>query len=172
MSEWVELKRFPGYEYSLITGEIRSLNYKRTGKAVILKPAVSTDGYMKTMLKSPLGHYKTIAVHREIMHSKQEKPGHNYEVNHINGIKVDNRPDNLEWVTHSRNCKHSFEIGIQKPKRGDLNGNSKLKKSDVEYIRKMKSENGRFWGRNEIAKKIGITAKHIQRVANDNLLWR
>lgn len=171
METWKPLKNYPGYEYS-DTGLLRSINYKRTGKVRVLSPAKSTDGYLKTMLKGVDGRYHTIALHRVIMESELPKPA-KHEVNHKNGIKTDNRIDNLEWITHSANCKHSFDMGLQKPKRGELNGMAKLTVEKVAELRRMKREGGRFWGRNEIAKELGVSGKHLQKIVNESsTCWR
>ncbi len=72
-------------------------------------------------------------------------------LNHKNGIKTDNRPENLEQVTSSENSKHSFRIGLQ-DNRGDKNPRHKLKRVEVECLRK------RFHA-GETIKKLGMGTK-------------
>lgn len=59
-----------------------------------------------------------------------------YTVNHINGIKTDNRIENLEYVTRSDNQKHAFKMALQS-QEGQKNSRSKLKDLDVIEIKKL-----------------------------------
>ncbi len=59
------------------------------------------------------------------------------EVNHINGIKNDNRLCNLEYVTRSENFKHAYRIGLKKPIVGENRTNNKLSEKDVLKIREI-----------------------------------
>jgi hypothetical protein len=57
-------------------------------------------------------------------------------VNHINGVKEDNRAENLEWVSFSRNTEHAWETGLVNL-RGDNQPTAKLTSKRVAYIRRL-----------------------------------
>lgn len=136
---------------------IRSNGWKHTRRSKQLKPATSKDGYLRVAL-AKLGKLESFPVHRLVAFAFIDNPMEKPTVNHKNGIKVDNRVVNLEWMTHSENCQHSFDTGLQKPKRGSLNGNSKLTEQDVIDIREFVAKSGkRYYGRKELAEKYGVS---------------
>jgi hypothetical protein len=56
----------------------------------------------------------TVSQHRLLAEIFIPNPLNKLQVNHINGVKYDNRLENLEWVTQSENGLHSFANGLQK----------------------------------------------------------
>ena len=60
------------------------------------------------------------------------------EINHLNGIKDDNRPRNLELVTKIQNKQHAHRYGfVAKIYRGEKHANSKLIAKEIKRIRKI-----------------------------------
>ena len=77
----------------------------------ILKPQISDRGYLKVRIG--MNETKcTRRVHRLVAEAFIPKPNDTYEVNHIDGNKLNNRVDNLEWVSKSDNLKHAVKLGL------------------------------------------------------------
>lgn len=165
MEKWQKIQGFSNYEAS-DKGNLRSLNYKRTGKKKILKPSVSNDGYLKTMLKNDCGKYKSWSVHKFVCLAFFGPKPKRLEINHKDGNKLNNAISNLEYVTRSENLKHAYNLGLLKPKVGSSNGMAKLTEDQVIEIREHAANNGRYYGRKELAKKYGVSECTIKEVVN------
>ena len=108
-----ELKDVCGYEgvYRInAKGDVYNAVSGRKRKAFANK-----DGY-PTIKLCKGGKCKNHSVHRLVAEAYIPKiAGKNY-VNHKNGVKADNRVENLEWCTPSENVKHAFSsLGRETP---------------------------------------------------------
>ncbi len=160
-------KAVPGYEgsYEASTfGSIRSLSravksrFKtRMTKAICLKANLTHKGYLtvglsKDKIQKPKVVHRLIA--KTFVHNPENKP----EVNHIDGDKLNNRFENLEWCTRSENMIHCVKMGLYCTKPFEGNPNAKLTKDKVREIRKL-AESGLH--RTEIAAMFGVHKDNI-----------
>ena len=92
------------------------LRKKRYNKLKLLKPTPSHKGYlMVKMYDTKTGRKRTVPIHRLVANTFiSEKPGKDYQVNHIDGNKLNNRVTNLEWVTCKENINHGWMHGLYK----------------------------------------------------------
>ena len=103
---WRSIKGFPDYEVSNF-GRVRS--FKRNGE-LIRTLARQKSGYMEVNL-SANGKVKKQLVHRLVAEAFVPNIHGKPCVNHINCDRSDNRPENLEWVTHKENSEWMIKCG-------------------------------------------------------------
>ena len=136
--EWKTISDTQGrYEVSSL-GRVRStdrvVRYSNgrvySYKSKMLKPCRDKDGYLLIGIRNK-NRRQTIKVHRAVAKAFICNPHNKREVNHINGIKTDNRKENLEWVSSSENKTHAFKIGLTDPAK-----NVKVKKGEEHYLSK------------------------------------
>lgn len=80
------------------------------------KPQMRLGYYRISLYDSSKKKSKLYTLHRLIAEAFIPNPENKSQVNHINGIKTDNRIENLEWCTPKENVQHSLLNGL-KPKQ-------------------------------------------------------
>ena len=78
-------------------------------------------------------------------------------INHINGVKDDNRIQNLELATHSENTYHAYRSGLTSAV-GERNGRARLTENDVRAIRQSPKKVS------ELASTYGVSETSIRAV--------
>jgi hypothetical protein len=138
-------------------------NIRRTANGRLLKPRLS-KGYLRV---APFvnGRQPNRSVHRLIAETFLGCMPADMQINHINGVKTDNRPENLEVCTASHNCSHRANtLRRQNPFPvlvGQENGRAKLKDTDVPVIRAMKAAGV---SQTKIAAHFGVGQSTISRL--------
>lgn len=138
------MKSIIGYNNYLAhkSGNIYS---KKTNR--FMRPMLNQSGYQYVILQENNTKKKEL-VHRLIAKSFLNNPYNKFQVNHIDGNKINNNISNLEWCTQSENTIHAFKNGLMK-----------VSKSSIDNIREM--------GKLSAKKVINITTGKIYSSAKE-----
>ena len=96
------IKRFCKYNYHCYTTKEKLLKFSNNK---------NTKGYDYVGIWKNNKMYN-LQVHRLVAKAFIPNPNNYPIINHINGIKTDNRVENLEWCTYAHNMKEAYRIGL------------------------------------------------------------
>lgn len=99
MEQWKTIETHENYAVSTM-GNIKNIKFDRP-----VKPFADKNGYMVVNLYKN-GKMETKKVHRIVLSAFTQNTEGKEQVNHLNGVKSDNRLVNLEWSTNSENQRH------------------------------------------------------------------
>lgn len=149
-----------GYEglYSISNfGKVKGL---KSNKILSLN-RLNADGYIHVALRKD-GKPAEFMLHRLVAENFIERPEekNKFSVNHIDGVKTNNRTDNLEWISLSGQMKHAYKLGLKKPKKGCL----VLTDDQMDEIKKEYKRYKKGFGSVALANKYGVESTTILRV--------
>jgi hypothetical protein len=148
---WRPVKDMEEYFWVSNLGKVKS----RRG---VLKAGPAKNGYVRVHL-NVRGFCKiNKVVHRLVAVAFIPNPEEFLEVNHKDGVKTNNRSDNLEWTTNQGNMDHAKRMGLVW--KHERHFSAKLTINDVKKIREIYSKGG--IGQRELAKIYGVTRNAIK----------
>lgn len=120
---WKDICNYKGYYQISNIGRVKRLSRIITRRGSgnyhvnerIIYPSISKFGYYRIILckEGVAGRY---LVHRLVMLAFKKNINNKPFVNHIDSDRLNNRVENLEWVTASENLIHSYEYGHKRPR--------------------------------------------------------
>lgn len=156
---WKPVQGYEGLYMVSNMGRVAGLK-KRRFPAHIMHQELTGNGYLRVGLFKD-GKQSKKKVHRIVAEAFIPNPGGKPQVNHINGVRTDNRVCNLEWCTQGENLAHSFrELGRKPsaPWTGRRSPNRALTDEQADAIRKDRR------GSRAIAAEYGVSEKTVQNI--------
>lgn len=172
LSEWSVYPECNSYGASK-DGRVCSFDYKHTGNTQELVQHTDRHGYRYVFMKINNRKVKRF-VHRVVLSAFVENTENKPQVNHKNGIRTDNRIENLEWCTAKENCLHAYrengrknsELQIREAKKSFSHENNPKSKISFDIAKKIISDRKRGCLLKEISRKYGISVSQVGAICN------
>lgn len=166
---WKDIEGYEGRYQVSNFGRVRSFA-NHNGSIIqipkILKENLSTEGYSRIRFyKNGVG--KDYFIHRLVAKVFISNPENKPCVNHINGIKTDNRVENLEFCTYSENTLHAYRNRLEISKKGENVYNAKLTNEQAKQIRKEYIPYSKEYGVNALSRKYKLTYKSMWNIIHN-----
>ena len=153
---WKDITGYEGLYQVSNLGNVKSLNYNKTGKEKILKGGKGKDGYLQVVLCKE-DKRKTHTIHRLVATAFIDNPNNLPQVNHIDENNTNNCVDNLEWC----NCKYNINYGTRNKRVSKAQENRK----DISKLILQFTKDGDFVRRwnsvREVERELGIYHSNI-----------
>lgn len=117
---WKDIKGYNGRYQISDNGNVRSLNYNNTNKTHLLTKTLTPYGYYRIGLNKDKKR-KLFFVHKLVAEAFIHNPNNYPQVNHIDGNKLNNNVNNLEYCTQSHNIKEAYRLKLMKPRKIKIN---------------------------------------------------
>lgn len=163
-----EWRPVPGYEgiYSVSDlGNVRievKRRYSNLRAGQQVKPGRDRDGYFHIGLSTTGSHEqrRLFKVHRLVWEAFCGPIPPGLQINHKNGVRDDNRLENLELMTCGENIRHSIAV-LGKTRKGEHGSNARLTNAQVVAIRE-RAVGGE--SRESLARAFGITKVNVRNI--------
>jgi hypothetical protein len=163
--EWKPIKGFESRFKVSNHGNIISIDGRYSGEKT-LKVAIGNSGYHQVSLRDGKRLHRTRAHVLVADHFCEGKTKERFCVNHIDGNKLNNYFENLEWCTRAENSKHAFRTGLCDYK-GEKSVHAKITEAQAIAIKY------KFIGftESQLSKVFGIGRRHINDIKN-GVCWK
>lgn len=153
--EWVGVLGFEDlYEVSSYgkLKRIKPANGTYLGR--LLTPKRDRKGYLRYRLSRDCSTVD-ISAHKLVWTAFSGQIPAGFQINHLNGVRTDNRIENLEVCTQSQNIQHSYDFlrGVRSRNSGGQNGMAKLDEADVLEMRRLRAGGMKI---SDIAARFGL----------------
>lgn len=174
---WKDINGYEGLYQVSNLGRVKSLERYKENHSKLQKieektkvPSIDNAGYLKVTLSKD-NKSKNARIHRLVAETFILNIENKSTVNHKNGVKTDNRVDNLEWCSYCENNKHAWNTGLRKPSKKQKNitkENNKKYKSKPIYQLDINEKCIKIWNNAyEASRALGINRCSISQCCNN-----